>query len=674
MRCYIIFSAALVTFLSLSANEGYQLSNEQLKTITKKIDALVGQKLKQENLKPNPNIDDATFLKRTFVRAAGRIPNLDEAKSFLDSKEPQKRQKLIDQILNSKGYVHDMYLFWADMFRVKASLPGFQVQPAGIPFADWIKGQMASNTPYDKFVYQMLAATGEFWKKGNEELGYYAIDRSTPLDNMSNSVQVFLGTRLQCAQCHNHPFDKWTQKQYFQMAAFTHGQSWNGQHYKIANEVRKEARAKNDNSVAFMRLERFFSTLVRFGFHQTGEGRIRLPKDYGYDDAKPKDMVYAKTIFGKEVNLEKGSKKNILGVYQNDSRIGFASWVTSKQNPRFTTVIANRMWKKVMGLGLIEPVDDFKDGTVASNPVLMQYLEKVMKDLKYDLKEFQRVLYNTRTFQRASIQRDYDDFTLCHFQGPVYQRMSGEQIWDSLSVMVNHKVDDVKMDYIPPLFELYDIYAGKTKEEIIKDMRKYEKMLADYGYDIDGKPIQDQYLIALITMDHYPEREESKRIKALFESAKDKGGYRRGIIKRGVNMNQPEVRASEITVGNGGAQLGHLIMEFGGSTRQAIQTQRRDAEMTQPLFMMNDFMESNVIRNGKTDLNKTMFKAPNLSEKINTAFLSILSRYPTSSEMSSMLKYVRETIAKAPKNSKPSHPLYDVTWALVNSHEFLFIQ
>jgi hypothetical protein len=519
----------------------------------------------------------------------------------------------------------------------------------------------------------MLAATGEFWEKGNEELGYYAIDRSTPLDNMSNSVQVFLGTRLQCAQCHNHPLDKWTQKQYFEMAAFTHGQSWNGQHYKTANEVRKESRLKG-NSVAFTRLERFFTTLVRFGFHRTGEGRIRLPKDYSYDDAKPKDMVFAKTIFGKDVKLEKGSKKNKMGIYQNDSRIGFASWVTSKQNPRFTTVIANRMWKKVMGLGLIEPVDDFKDGTVASNPALMQYLEKLMKDLNYDLKEFQRVLYNTRTFQRQSIERDYDDFTPCHFEGPVYQRMTGEQIWDSLSVMVNHDVDQVKKETIPPLFELYNIYNGKSKEEILKAMRKYEKMLADYGYDIDGKPIQDQYLIGLIMMDHFPEREESKRLKALFESAKDKGGYRRGIVKKGVNFNLPQVRASEITIGNGGAQLGHLIMEFGGSTRQAIQTQRRDAEMTQPLFMMNDFMEMNVIRNGKVDMNKAMFKAPNLSEKIDTAFLSILSRYPTKSEKSTMIKYVRDHIAKAPKNSKPSHPLYDVTWALVNSHEFLFIQ
>lgn len=673
MRCFVILSAILMSFQSIYAGEGFKLNPEQLNTITKKIDTLVAQKLNQEKLKPNKGIDDATFLKRTYVKATGRIPNYHEAKEFLDSKHPQKRQQLIDQALNSKGYVHDMYIYWADMFRVKANLAGFQVQPAGIPFGDWIKEQMANNTAYDKFVYQMLAATGEFWEKGNEELGYYAIDRSTPLDNMSNSIQVFLGTRLQCAQCHNHPFDKWTQKQYFQMAAFTNGQSWNGQHADVANAVRKESRQKG-NTVAFSRLERFFTTLIRFGFHRTGEGRIRLPKDYSYDDAKPKDLVQAKTIFGHEVKLKKGNNDNIMGVYQNDSRIGFAAWVTDKQNPRFTTVIANRMWKKVMGLGLIEPVDDFKDGTVASNPALMNYLEKVMKDLKYDLKEFQRILYNTRTYQRQSIQRDYDDFTPCYFEGPVYQRMSGEQVWDSLSILVNHDVDDVKMKYIPPLFELNKLYAGKSKEEILNDMRKYEKMLADYGYDIDGKPIADHLIIALITMDHFPEREESKRLKALFESGKDKGGYRRSTLPKSANMNRPEVRASEISVGFGGAQLGHLIMEFGGSTRQAIQTQRRDAEMTQPLFMMNDFIELNVIRHGKTDLNQSILKAKNLNDKIDTAFLSIVSRYPTSAEKSSMIKYVRESVTKAPKNAKPSNPLYDITWALVNSHEFLFIQ
>lgn len=670
MRCLNILFLVFISLQSLNSDEYLKLSDSVLKEHTDKIDQLVRKKLKTKNLKPNPPVDDTNFLRRTYIRAIGRIPNYSETKTFLDSTHDSKRKDLIDKVLTSEGYVHEMYIYWADILRTKALLGGFQVQPAGLPFINWIKAQIAENVPYDQFVESMLAATGDFWQEGNESLGYYAIDRATPLDNMSNTVQVFLGTRLQCAQCHNHPFDKWTQKQYFEMAAFTRSQSWNGERNSVASQLKKASRV-DGKSVTFSRLERFFGSLIRFGFNRTGDGRIKLPKDYGYDDAKPLEFVYAKTIFGEEIHLDPLKKKKGK-LPDNGSRLHFASWVTSENNPRFTTVIANRMWKKVMGMALIEPVDDFKDNTEASNPELLSYLEKIMKEVNYDLREFKRVLFNTSTYQKKAIHRDYDNFSECYFEGPVFKRMNGEQIWDSISVLVKQNVDQVQMKHPPTLFELNEIYRDWSAEDLLKEMTRYENKLKDLGYDTNTL-LRDQILIHLILADQFPERESSKYAMKLFESAIDKGGYAKGFTKRKVNYNRPEVRSSEINTSKGGAQLGHLIMEFGGSNRQAIQTQRYDAELTQPLFMMNDFIEKEVVRNGNADINKSMRASKGTIPKIETAYLSILNRYPTPQEKSLYLKYVREHAATSTPQNKNDNPYTDVIWSLMNSHEFLFI-
>ena len=671
MRCFSILFLLFLPLQGLNSAESLKLPSSVLKAHTKKIDQLVRKKLKEKQLKPNAPVDDAEFLRRTYIRAIGRIPNYLETKSFLDSTSNDKRKALVDDVLTSNGYVHEMYIYWADILRTKALLAGFQVQPAGLPFINWIKAQVAKNVPYDQFVENMLAATGEFWQEGNESLGYYALDRATPLDNMSNTVQVFLGTRLQCAQCHNHPFDKWTQKQYFEMAAFTRSQSWNGERNNVASQLKRASRV-DGKSVTFTRLERFFGSLIRFGFNRTGDGRIRLPKDYGYNDAKPLEFVYAKTIFGEDIHLDplKRKKKGVLP--DNESRLHFASWVTSENNPRFTTVIANRMWKKVMGMALIEPVDDFKDNTEASNPELLAYLEKVMKEVKYDLREFKRILFNTSTYQRKAIHRDYDNFSQCYFEGPVFKRMNGEQIWDSISVLVNSDVDQVKIKQLPTLFELNEIYRDWSSEDLLKEMTRYENKLKSFGYDTNTL-LRDQVLINLILADQFPDREDCKHAMKLFQSAKDKGGYAKGFTQRKVSFNRPEVRSSEINTSKGGAQLGHLIMEFGGSNRQAIQTQRYDAELTQPLFMMNDFIEKEVVRNGNADLNKSMRSLQGGVQKIDTAYLSILNRYPTPQERDLYLKYIREHSAASTPKNKNDNPFTDVTWSLINSHEFLFI-
>jgi hypothetical protein len=149
----------------------------------------------------------------------GRIPTMQETQAFLQSTDKDKRAKLIDALLASEGYTQHMFHFWADLLRVQSRANGGQGEMTSKPYLEHVKRRIRENMPYDAFVRELLTAQGKVWD--NPAIGYYMRDLGMPLDNLSNTTRVFLGTRIECAQCHNHPFDKWTQMQFYQMAAFT---------------------------------------------------------------------------------------------------------------------------------------------------------------------------------------------------------------------------------------------------------------------------------------------------------------------------------------------------------------------------------------------------------------------------------------------------------------------
>ncbi|MEM0970905.1 MAG: DUF1549 domain-containing protein, partial [Verrucomicrobiota bacterium] len=207
-----------------------------------KIDALIEAKLSQEGLEPNALADDATFLRRVYLDIVGRIPTIEEAESFYATPAPLRRAELIDDLLDSEGYVSHFYNFWADVLRVNRNL-GNANGNAEAAYQLWIKESLRENRSYQTFAREMVSARGNIWENG--AVGYYQRDRGMPLDNMSNTVRVFLGTRLECAQCHNHPFDKWTQMDYFKMAAFSYSVDANNRGYgsqkeKVAEYQRSE--------------------------------------------------------------------------------------------------------------------------------------------------------------------------------------------------------------------------------------------------------------------------------------------------------------------------------------------------------------------------------------------------------------------------------------------------
>ena len=221
----------------------------------------------------------------------------------------------LDNLLKSEGYKSHWFHFWADILRAKENLGN---RMSGRPYIDYIKDFIARNRPYDVWVKEMLSSTGPLWERGNGGVGYFARDSGMQLDNMSNTVRIFLGTSLECAQCHDHPFDRWTQKQFYEMAAFTEGagnlrrrgaDNLNTLNRLARAEQRRLEQSDNPRGARQVRdAARNISDMMQVGLESLGKGKINLPNDYQYDNARPGAELKAQTIFGLATELNENIK------------------------------------------------------------------------------------------------------------------------------------------------------------------------------------------------------------------------------------------------------------------------------------------------------------------------------------------------------------------------------
>ncbi|MDF1811291.1 MAG: DUF1549 domain-containing protein [Verrucomicrobiales bacterium] len=463
------------------------VTNADVAERSRQIDQLVESNLAKHKLSPNEAIPDQVFLRRAYLSIGGRIPTIEEAEAFLSEPESTRRSRLISGLLQGEAFQSHFYNFWADIFRMTDEGPS---RNAFLHYQFWLKNALKENLPFDQMAYQLVSARGKTWENG--ATGYYHRDRGMPLDNMSNTVRIFLGTRLECAQCHNHPFDKWTQMDYYKMAAFSYSIDARdiytyapnrinaGRFFKerkkqaylegaglgdgfpmpsldrLEIHIEKHSKSPHDRWIGgkgTMSADEFRSAVQRgwaaakkeddlqYGAYWAGvlmykpllrysvvekDQQLKLPHDYQYDDASPLDTVQPATMFGSAVDIENHDGAAIEA---------YAKWLTSHDTPRFTRVIANRLWKFAFGAGIFEPVDDLTDYTNVSNPELLAFLEGMMVELKYDMRAFLEVLYHTQSWQRSADRGEVYPGAPNYFAGPALRRMSAEQIWDSMVAM-----------------------------------------------------------------------------------------------------------------------------------------------------------------------------------------------------------------------------------------------
>ncbi len=325
------------------------------------IDIHVFSKLKQFRENPADRCDDATFMRRACLDITGTLPDPQEAKAFVDELDPEKRAKLIDRLLASPEYAEFWALKWADLLRVEEKT----LDAKGVEkFHNWIRESLAAGKPLDAFAREVLSATGSTY--ANPPANFYRALRF-PVDRAEAAAQVFLGSRLKCARCHNHPFENVLQDDYYRFAAL-----FDGIDYEIVENKRKD----------------------KFDKHQfRGEQKVKL---VALDKLDPKIVL-------KHPRTKKPPKPGLLErdapplTSFNRRLEEMAQWVIS--HPNFARVQANRIWFNMTGRALIEPVDDVRDTNPASNPALMKMLEHELRDSDHDPRHLIRLIANSRTYQ-----------------------------------------------------------------------------------------------------------------------------------------------------------------------------------------------------------------------------------------------------------------------------------
>jgi Protein of unknown function (DUF1553)/Protein of unknown function (DUF1549) len=352
------------------------------------IDKLAAEKWKKLGLLPSPVCDDATFLRRVTIDLCGRLPTSEEARAFLADTSGDKRTKAIDRLLDSPDYPAFFAMRWGSILR-NSNLAGSD--KAAYAFHNWIKDNVARNRPYDEFVRGIIAAAGEW--QDSPAINWYWQSRDDQLHQVTaDTAQVFLGTRLQCARCHHHPYEKWSQDDYYGLAGF------------------------------FTRLGRksfgepppyYASGTVTTGERNPLTGQVPEPKYLGGDVAK----------FTPE----------------EDPRHALVDWMAKPENPLFAKALVNRMWGHFLGRGLVQEVDDLRETNPPSNPELLDALAKDFLDHKFDVKHIIRTIVNSKVYQLASEPMDANKNDRQNFARFYARRMIAEVLLDSLDQATGSK-------------------------------------------------------------------------------------------------------------------------------------------------------------------------------------------------------------------------------------------
>jgi len=586
-----------------------------------RLDESVNLALKTTNTAANPTISDSIFLRRIYLDTIGRIPTEQEAQAFLKDTSPQKRSNLINALLNSPGYTMQMYNWLADMLRVKDD---YGKGARAFLYEDWLKDQIAMNVPWNAMVRDMLTADGKLNQNG--AAGFLLRDAQMPLDGVSNLLTTFLGANVSCAQCHDHPFANWTQHDFYSMAAFFG--ATDGYHEDVFRKARRLAKSEELAGMGKLVVAQVL-TANAYNLVDLPQNRLKFPEDYKYKDAKPGELTVPALIRWDD------TKKNNLSYELADPknaaqlRNQFADWMVHPENPRFATAIANRLWKKVFGLAVQEPVWDIDDPSLASNPELLAQLTTHMKQAKFDLREFQRILFHTAAYQRQASQIP-EDPQAYRFPGPVIRRMSAEQAWDSIVCLVTGDAGDHLLlrrgdDMRNSAIDEKEMTVEKVKAVVAELQKDGVKMKGGGGKKQNANP---------------------RGIAAFYEGGRPE--FRSGLLL---------ARASEIQQP---APENHFLRLFGQSDRMVSDSNTTDGSVPQMLQLMNGPVQDMVAQYSLAIRSAKEQETP--MDQVNSLYISFLSRKPNSDENTKALAALKEGLR-----------LEDIAWVLLNSREFLFL-
>ncbi|HEY3740027.1 MAG TPA: DUF1549 and DUF1553 domain-containing protein [Bryobacteraceae bacterium] len=419
------------------------------------IDKFIDTKLQRLKIQPSQVVDDAGFLRRVSLDLTGQLPDPNEVRAFIADTTPEKikRSRLIDKLIAGNAFVDHWTLKMGDLLEANRKFMG---EKGVYEFDEWIRESFAANKPYDKMVREILSSSGSSYE--NPAANFFRVTRN-PKPTMEVTTQVFLGVRMVCAQCHDHPFERWTQNQYYEMAAF-----YSGLGIRPGYEVGEEI---------------IYNQRENFDMKHPKDGRIM----------KPAFIVPAS--FGRPGPVPTDSSR----------RLALAEWVTAKDNPFFAKSTVNRYWSYFFGRGIIDPVDDIRASNPPANPALLEAMTKDFIDHSFDLRYLLRTITNSRTYQSSMSVNEWNAKDIENFSHAVPRRLSAEELMDGLTLATGVRPvftevpPDTRAEQLPDPHVgkdgFLDLFGRPSRESPCECDRRTDLSLPQALNLVNGKTISD---------------------------------------------------------------------------------------------------------------------------------------------------------------------------------------
>ena len=416
------------------------------------IDKLIDSKLQRLKIQPSAPVDDAGFLRRASLDLTGQLPDPNEVRAFVADPGKAKRAKMIDRLIASNAFVDHWTLKLGDLLQANRKYLG---EKGVFEYDEWIHQSFAANKPYDKMVRELLSASGSTYD--NPAANFFRVTRD-PKPTMEATTQVFLGVRMVCAQCHDHPFERWTQNQYYEMASF------------------------------------YSATGLRPGY-EVGEEIVYNLRD-DYEMKHPKDGRVMKPNF--IVPASYGSSSVPVDAKR---RQALAEWVTARDNPFFAKSTVNRFWSYFLGRGIIDPVDDIRASNPPSNPAVLEALTKDFIEHNFDLRHLIRTIANSRTYQAGMQSNDWNAKDVENFSHAIPRRLSAEELMDGLTLATGVRPvfpdvpPDTRAEQLPDPHVgkdgFLDLFGRPSRESACECERRSDLSLPQALNLVNGKTISD---------------------------------------------------------------------------------------------------------------------------------------------------------------------------------------
>lgn len=675
------------------------------------LDRLIAKNNEGRKIQPAPGVDDLGYLRRLSVDLIGRIPTEAEIKQYLDWPASERRGKLVDKLLADERFADRWTVFFGDMLRIRSGAEG------GAQFTAYIHRALETGMPYDELCRRLISANG---KPGRTpEVGYILGDGADPMALAASTAQVFMGVRIACAQCHNHPFDVWTREQFYGFAAYfgktrrIESQLTRVVYTTEANETTilwpPEDMAKGGarkpmppkfpfETIAANETPEFIARLNKLRAEQLA--RATKKADTTLDDllATADDKVNGAAggslpsildVAG-DVKKER-SKLDVRGDLYRTSQLRkeLAEAVTSPRNRYFAMCLANRVWADLLGRGFVEPVDDFSQDNAPSHPAALDYLADEFVAGGYDVKNLLRITVSSEAYGRGrltGVDEAVRQESEAAFVAAPMRRMLAETMFDSVAQaghLFQYKYPaGANKKIVKRLVQVPVATDAKGVASIVPGKKTGDKMMAkpvvtESAYDLESAVALDfNAILKAAAKEDEPSvekmavmsKEEIEAMRMMEE--RNKQNPRMRYVERYVDFEIDDNPKFDSAIRMAApAPPAHFLRIFGQTERAELGKHRDDnPSMRQALMMLNGKLTHEASRVGDFEPVYALLVGAkaDVNEAIKLIYREILTREPSAEELAEG----KEIIAAA---ASPREGMADLRWLLFNCHEFRFL-